>query len=396
MKAKDVIWEPRLDAEAAEWKERARAIAAERFAPLAEELDREQRYPYEHVETFVETGLSGMLVPREIGGAGLSMVTICAIVEEVSAACSSTGAILAAHALGAVPLQLGGTEKQRETMLGDLLQGKAVSFALTERGAGSDAAAITTTALPDGDGWRIDGEKIYVGNGGAAAHYIVFAKTDVDAGPRGITAFAVPGDAPGLLVDRYEDKMGIRGTLTSNLRLEGVHVTPADIVGEENRGLKLALQTLDLGRVSVAAQGLGIALAAYRLAAAEAVRRETFGKPLIENQGIAFPLADIATELSAARMLTYEAAAAHDRGERISLPGAMAKLYSSEVAHRAADLAVQVYGGDGFCKPCPAERLYRDQRILQIYEGASEIQRLVLGRAIADSVRAEAAATVGA
>jgi alkylation response protein AidB-like acyl-CoA dehydrogenase len=396
VKAKDVIWEPRLDAEAAEWKERARAIAAERFAPLAEELDREQRYPYEHVETFVETGLSGMLVPREIGGAGLPMVTICAIVEEVSAACSSTGAILAAHALGAVPLQIGGTALQRETMLGDLLQGKAVSFALTERGAGSDAAAITTTALPDGDGWRIDGEKIYVGNGGAAAHYIVFAKTDVDAGPRGITAFAVPGDAPGLVVDRYEDKMGIRGTLTSNLRLERVHVTPADIVGEENRGLKLALQTLDLGRVSVAAQGLGIALAAYRLAAAEAVRRETFGKPLIENQGIAFPLADIATELSAARMLTYEAAAAHDRGERISLPGAMAKLYSSEVAHKAADLAVQIYGGDGFCKPCPAERLYRDQRILQIYEGASEIQRLVLGRAIADGVRAEAAATVGA
>jgi alkylation response protein AidB-like acyl-CoA dehydrogenase len=396
VKAKDVIWEPRLDAEATEWKERARAIAAERFAPLAEELDREQRYPYEHVDTFVETGLSGMLVPREIGGAGLSMVTICAIVEEVSAACSSTGAILAAHALGAVPLQIGGTEAQRETMLGDLLKGKAVSFALTERGAGSDAAAITTAALPDGDGWRIDGEKIYVGNGGAAAHYIVFAKTDVDAGPRGITAFAVPGNAPGLIVDRYEDKMGIRGTLTSNLRLEGVHVTAADIVGEENRGLKLALQTLDLGRVSVAAQGLGIALAAYRLAAAEAVRRETFGKPLIENQGIAFPLADIATELSAARMLTYEAAAAHDRGERISLPGAMAKLYSSEVAHRAADLAVQIYGGDGFCKPCPAERLYRDQRILQIYEGASEIQRLVLGRAIGDSVRAEAAATVGA
>jgi alkylation response protein AidB-like acyl-CoA dehydrogenase len=396
VKAKDVIWEPRLDAEAAEWKERARAVAAERFAPLAEELDREQRYPHEHIETFVDTGLSGILVPRELGGAGLSMVAICAIVEEVSAACSSTGAILAAHALGAVPLQIGGTDAQRETMLGDLLQGKAVSFALTERGAGSDAAAITTTALPDGDGWRIDGEKIYVGNGGAAAHYIVFAKTDVDAGPRGITAFAVPAGAPGLVVDRYEDKMGIRGTLTSNLRLEGVQVTPAAIVGEENRGLKLALQTLDLGRVSVAAQGLGIALAAYRLAAAEAVRRETFGKPLIENQGIAFPLADVATELSAARMLTYEAAAAHDRSERISLPGAMAKLYSSEVAHRAADLAVQIYGGDGFCKPCPAERLYRDQRILQIYEGASEIQRLVLGRAIGDSVRAEAAATVGA
>jgi alkylation response protein AidB-like acyl-CoA dehydrogenase len=390
VKANDVIWEPRLDAEATEWKERARAVAAERFAPLAEELDREQRYPHEHIETFVETGLSGILVPHELGGAGLPMQAICAIVEEVSAACASTGAILAAHALGAVPLQLGGTAAQREEMLGDLLKGRAVSFALTERGAGSDAAAIKTTATPDGDGWRLDGEKIYVGNGGAAAHYVVFAKTDPEAGARGITAFAVRGDADGLVVDRYEDKMGIRGTLTSNLRLEGVRVTPADIVGEENRGLKLALQTLDLGRISVAAQGLGVALAAFRLAAAEAVRRETFGRPLIENQGISFPLADIATELSAARMLAYEAAAAHDRGERVSLPGAMAKLYSSEVAHRAADLAVQVYGGDGFCKPCPAERLYRDQRILQIYEGASEIQRLVLGRAIADGVRAEA------
>lgn len=392
----DVIWEPRLDPEAAEWRQRAREIAAERFAPLAEELDREQRYPHEHIATFVETGLSGMLVPSELGGAGLTMQAICAITEEVSAACASTGAILAAHALGAVPLQLGGTDAQRQEMLGDLLRGKAISFALTERGAGSDAAAITTAAVADGDGYRIDGEKIYVGNGGAAAHYIVFAKTDPEAGARGITAFAVRGDADGAIVDRYEDKMGIRGTLTSNLRLEGVRVREEDIVGEPGRGLKLALQTLDLGRISVAAQGLGIALAAFRLAAEESVRRHTFGAPLISNQGISFRLADVATELSAARMLAYEAAAAYDRGERVSLPGAMAKLYSSEVAHRAVDLAVQVYGGDGYCKPCPAERLYRDQRILEIYEGASEIQRLVLGRAIADRVREASTAPVGA
>ena len=160
------------------------------------------------------------------------------------------------------------------------------------------------------------------------------------------------------------------------------------MLGERGRGLKLALQTLDVGRVSVAAQGTGIALAAYRLAAREAVRRSTFGKPLIENQGISFRLADVATELSAARMLTYEAARTYDRGESVSILGAMAKLYSSEVAHRAVDLAVQVHGGDGFCKPCPAERLYRDQRVLEIYEGASEIQRLVIGRAIANEVKA--------
>jgi alkylation response protein AidB-like acyl-CoA dehydrogenase len=392
-----VLWEPDLGDDAATWRDRARTIAAERFAPLAEELDREQRYPAEHVETFVETGLSGMLVPTAYGGAGLPMEAICAIVEEVSAACSSTGAILAAHALGAVPVQLAGTPDQQQRLLGDLLAGKAISFALTEVGAGSDAAAIRTTATPDGDGFRLDGEKVYVGNGGAARHYVVFAKTDPDKGARGITAFLVDGDAEGATVDRYEDKMGIRGTLTSNLRLEGVRVEASAILGERGRGLKLALRTLDLGRVSVAAQGLGVAFAAYRLAAGEAVRRTTFGRPLIDNQGISFRLADLAVDLSAARMLTYEAARAHDRGRPVSLPGAMAKLHTSEVAHRAVDLAVQVFGGDGFCKPCPAERLYRDQRVLEIYEGSSEIQRLVIGRAVGvEAAEAAAAAAVAA
>lgn len=378
-----VLWEPTLDPDATGWRDVARTVAAERFAPLAEELDREQRYPHEHIETFVETGLSGMLVPAEFGGAGLSMTAISAVVEEVSAACASTGAILAAHALGAVPVRLAGTDDQKRDLLGPLRAGEAISFALTEEGAGSDAAAIRTRAEADGDGWRITGEKIYIGNGSVSTRYVVFAKTDPDAGARGITAFVVPADAPGVVIDRIEDKMGIRGTRTSNLKLDGVRVGPADVLGQVNRGLKLAFQTLDLGRVSVAAQGLGIAHAAYRLAAAEASRRYTFGKPIIENQGIGFRLADLAVELSAARMLTHQAAAAYDAGQPVSMPGAMAKLYTSEVAHRAVDLAVQVYGGDGFCKPCPAERLYRDQRVLEIYEGSSEIQRLVLSRAIA-------------
>jgi alkylation response protein AidB-like acyl-CoA dehydrogenase len=383
-----VLWEPTLDADAARWRDLARTIAAERFAPLAEELDREQRYPEEHIATFVETGLSGMLVPAEFGGAGLSMTAISAVVEEVSAACASTGAILAAHALGAVPLRLAGTDAQKRDLLGPLRNGASISFALTEEGAGSDAAAIRTRAAADGDGYRLTGEKIYIGNGSVSTRYVVFAKTNPEAGARGITAFVVPADAPGVVIDRIEDKMGIRGTRTSNLKLDDVRVEAADILGTVDRGLKLALQTLDLGRVSVAAQGLGIARAAYRLAAAEATRRHTFGKPIIENQGIGFRLADLAVELSAARMLTYQAAAAYDAGQPVSMPGAMAKLYTSEVAHRAVDLAVQVYGGDGFCKPCPAERLYRDQRVLEIYEGSSEIQRLVLARAIA----AEAAA----
>ncbi|GAB1510532.1 acyl-CoA dehydrogenase family protein [Actinophytocola sp. KF-1] len=378
-----VLWEPTLDADATRWRDLARKVATERFAPLAEELDRAQRYPFEHVETFVETGLSGMLVPAEYGGAGLSMTAIAAVVEEVSAACASTGAILAAHALGAVPVRLAGTDDQKRDLLGPLRAGEAISFALTEEGAGSDAAAIRTRAEPDGDGWRLTGEKIYIGNGGVSTRYVVFAKTDPGAGARGITAFVVPAGAPGVTIDRIEDKMGIRGTRTSNLKLDGVRVTAGDVLGQVGRGLKLALRTLDLGRVSVAAQGLGIAYAAYRLAAREAARRHTFGKPVIENQGIGFRLADLAVDLSAARMLTYEAAKAYDTGQPVSLPGAMAKLHTSEVAHRAVDLAVQVYGGDGFCKPCPAERLYRDQRVLEIYEGSSEIQRLVLSRAIA-------------
>ncbi len=389
-----MIWEPVLEESAAEWRAKAIEIATEYFEPLAEELDREQRYPTEHIDTFVRTGLSGMLVPREHGGSALSMEATCVVIEQVSAACASTGAILAAHSLGAAPLQIAGTPEQQRELYADLVAGEAISFALTEAGAGSDAAAIRTTAVEGPDGFTLDGEKIYIGNGGVAKHYVVFAKTEPEAGARGITAFLLQRDTPGAVIDRYEDKMGIRGTKTSNLKLEGAVVTHAAMLGERGRGLRLALQTLDVGRVSVSAQGTGIALAAYRLAAREATRRSTFGKPLIENQGISFRLADIATELSAARMLTYEAARAYDRGESVSILGAMAKLYSSEVAHRAVDLAVQVHGGDGFCKPCPAERLYRDQRVLEIYEGASEIQRLVLGRAIAAEVKAadEAAA----
>lgn len=378
-----VLWEPTLDAGAARWRDLARTLAAERFAPLAEELDREQRYPDEHIATFVETGLSGMLVPAEHGGLGLSMTAIAAVIEEISAACASTGAILAAHTLGAVPVRLAGSDGQRDEVYGSLRKGEAISFALTEEGAGSDAAALRSRADADGDGYRLHGEKIYIGNGGVSSRYVVFAKTDPDAGARGITAFIVPADAPGVTIDRIEDKMGIRGTRTSNLKLDGVRVGPGAVLGEVGRGLKLALRTLDLGRISVAAQGTGIALGAYKLAAAEATRRHTFGKPLIENQGIGFRLADLAVDLSAARMLTYRAAGAYDAGERVSLPGAMAKLHTSEVAHRAVDLAVQVFGGQGFCKPCPAERLYRDQRVLEIYEGSSEIQRLVLARAIA-------------
>ncbi len=376
-----VIWEPELSDEAKQWVAIAEQLSREHFAPLAEELDREQRYPWESVDKLVESGLAGLFVAEEYGGQGASFVTTCAVIEVVSRACASTGAILTAYALGGTPLVLAGTSEQKQRYLGGMAQGRAVSFALTEVGAGSDAAGLKTTAFREGDGWRIRGEKIYIGNGGASQHYVVFAITDPDAGARGITAFMVDKDADGVVIDHLEDKMGIRGTQTSNLKLDTV-VTDANMLGELNRGMRLAMLTLDAGRISVAAQSVGVGLSGYDEGSREAARRQTFGAPIIDNQGIAFPLADVATELTAARLLTFEAARTFDNGGDVSVLGAMAKLYASEAAHHAVDVAVQVHGGDGFCKPCRAERLYRDQRILEIYEGTSEIQRLVLGRAI--------------
>lgn len=376
-----VIWEPALDAEARKWVDVADQLCEEHFEGLAEELDREQRYPWESVEKLVDSGLAGLFVAKEYGGRGASFKTTCAVIERVSRACASTGAILTAYALGGTPLLLAGTDEQKATYLGGMAAGKAVSFALTEVGAGSDAARISTTAVREGDKWRLRGEKIFIGNGGASQSYVVFALTDPAAGARGITAFMVDKDAEGVVIDHLEDKMGIRGTKTSNLKLDTL-VSDADILGEMNRGMRLAMQTLNGGRISVAAQSVGVGLAGYDVGSKEATRRHTFGTPIIDNQGIAFPLADVATELTAARMITFEAAQAFDEGRAVSVLGAMAKMYASEAAHHSVDVAVQVYGGDGFCKPCPAERLYRDQRILEIYEGTSEIQRLVLGRFI--------------
>ena len=381
-----VIWEPARSGEAARWCALARSVAVEHFAPLVEELDREQRYPWESVKVLIQTGLAGLFVDKEFGGQGASFDVVCAVIEEVSRVCPSTGAILTAYALGGTPVTLAGTPAQRQKYLGGLAAGKAVSFALTEVGAGSDAARIKTTAVREGDGWRLAGQKIYIGNGGASQYYVVFALTDPAAGSRGITAFMVDKDDDGVVIDRYEDKMGLRGTYTSNLKLNTV--VPGDaMIGALNRGMGLAMRTLNAGRITVAAQSVGVALAAYDIGSREAGRRQTFGTPIIDNQGISFPLADVATRITAARMITTEAAQRYAAGGDVSILGAMAKLYASEAAHESANLAVQVFGGDGYCKPCPAERLYRDQRILEIYEGTSEIQRLVIGRA----VKAEAA-----
>jgi alkylation response protein AidB-like acyl-CoA dehydrogenase len=381
-----VIWEPALNEEARGWRDLADRLTREHFAPLAAELDRDQRYPCENVRRLVEHKLAGLFIPKRFGGEGASLRATAAVVEIIARGCPSTAAILCTYQLGAFPVLLAGRDDQKQRYLGEMARGVATSFALSERHAGSDAAAIQTTARRDGDRWHLRGEKYWIGNGGASRYYAVFAKSDADGsaadgGARGISAFMVDKDQNGVVIDELADKMGLRGTQTSNLRID-VTVPDSARIGEVNGGLRLALQTLDVGRVLVAAQSTGLALAAYCEAAQRAVARQAFGRPIIENQAIGFRLADRAVEISAARMMLYEAACAYDQGRDIATLGAMAKLYASEVAHRAVDCAVQVWGGLGTCKPTVAERLYRDQRVLEIYEGTSEIQRLVLARAV--------------
>ena len=377
-----VIWKPRLNEQAQSWRKLAADLTTARFVPLADTIDREQRYPEEHLPHLLSSGISGMFLPKAYGGAGASLVSLSAVVETVASGCASTAAILAALSLGAFPVLLGGSEEQKEVLLGGLARkGEAVNFALSERGAGSDAGAVETVAVRDGDGWRIRGEKCWLGNGGHSKHFIVFARTAEVGVRNNITAFWVPRNTQGAVVDFYEDKMGIRGTTTTNLKVD-VWVPASGVIGEEGEGLKLALSTLNIGRIVVAAQSVGIAQCAYAEAAKFAANRTTFGRAIIDHQGVGFILADCATQLSAARMMLYEAAAAYDRGEDISTLGGMAKLYASEAAHKVCDDAVQVLGGRGYVKPNAVERCYRDQRITEIYEGTSEIQRLVIARAI--------------
>ena len=320
-------------------------------------------------------------------------MALAAATETIAAGCATSAAIMAAYSLGAFPVLLGGSEEQKHALLGGLAKkGEAVNFALSERGAGSDAAAVTATAVREGDGWRIKGEKCWLGNGGHSKHFIVFARTGPADLRNNITAFWVPRSTKGAVVDFYEDKMGIRGTTTTNLKVD-VRVPSNSIIGTEGNGLKLALSTLNVGRIVVAAQAIGIAMCSFLEASRFATERQTFGKCIIDHQGVGFMLANAATQLSAARMMLYEAAKAYDNGQDVSVLGAMAKLFASEASHDICDDAVQILAGRGYVKPNVVERCYRDQRITEIYEGTSEIQRVVLARAVKKDALIRLAAT---
>jgi alkylation response protein AidB-like acyl-CoA dehydrogenase len=368
-----------LGTEQQEVKARAAEFADREVAPYAAELDRDDRVPFETLGKLSEMGFMGLCVPKEYGGAGSDFLSYCLLIEEISRADAGIGVTLAVHtSAGTLPIVMYGSEDQKARWVPDLARGNRIgSFALTEPEAGSDAAAIQTSAGRVDGGYRLSGHKQWLTNGRIAGAAIVFA-----CAPEGVTAFIVPTDAEGVSFGEHARKMGVVSATTDDMHLENVFVPEEDRLGEEGKGLSVALGTLDFGRIGIAAQALGIAEAAFSYASNYAAERTTFGKPIAEHQAIAFKLADMQTKIRAARLLVHEAAWMKDRGMRVTEAGARAKLYASQVANEVTYEAVQVLGGYGYMKDHPVERYYRDARVTEIYEGTSEIQRLVISRGI--------------
>ena len=363
-------------------REAVREFADAEVAPIAAEIDRDHRFPWELLPKMADLNLMGMPFPEKMGGAGADEVSYVIAVEEVSRACASTGCILSAHtSLATWPIYKFGTPAQHDRYLHDMASGRRLgAFALTEPAAGTDAGAGTCTALLKGDEYVLNGSKIFITNAPFAEVYIVFAKTDPAKGTRGMSAFIVEKDTPGFSVGEAEHKLGIRGSSTPPLYFTDCHIPKDALLDGEGYGFKVAMQTLDGGRIGIAAQALGIAQAALDASVAYAKERVQFGKPIANLQAIQWMIADMATEIDAARLLVYRAASCVDNDRPYSTEGAMAKLFASETATRVAGKAIQIHGGYGYTESYPVERNYRDAKITEIYEGTSEVQRMVIAR----------------
>jgi len=365
-------------------QEMARDFAQNEVKPRAVHIDRNHEFPADLVAKMAELGLMGVEVPEQWSGAGMDAICYAIAVEEVSAACGSTGVILSAHnSLACAPIAKFATDAQKEKYLKPLASGKALGcFGLTEPSAGSDAGAIKTKAELRGNEWVINGSKIFITNGKEAKTCVLFARTEDIPGHRGLSAFIVPMDAPGFKVGKLEEKLGIVGSSTAELVMEDCRIPKDNLLGERGQGFKVAMFTLDGGRIGIAAQAVGIARAALEAATTFAKERIQFGKPIAEFQAIQWMLADMATEIDAARLLIWRAAAMKKAGARYSKESAMCKLFAAEVAERATNKAVQIHGGYGYVKDYPVERFFRDAKITAIYEGTSEVQRMVIANAI--------------
>jgi butyryl-CoA dehydrogenase len=357
-----------------------REFAARELIPHARKWDEEHSFPRQAVKQLAELALLGVAVPEKYGGAGLDNIAYAVAIEEISRGDASTGVILSVNnSLYCDPLLKYGTEEQKQSFLAPFARGdKLGCFGLTEPEAGSDAAAQKTTAVRKGEHYTINGSKNWITNGPEADAIVLFAMTDKAAGHRGISAFVVPTDTPGFVRAKPDRKMGICAAHSCSIFFEDCRVPAKNLLAKEGDGFKIAMSTLDGGRIGIAAQAIGIARAAFEEARTYSLERKTFGQPIAQHQAIQFMLADMATELDAARLLTHKAARLKDAGVRHSAESAMAKLYASEMASRVANKALQVFGGQGYSKEFDAERHVRDARITEIYEGTSEIQRLVI------------------
>lgn len=358
----------------------AREFADKEIKPLASKLDQDAVFPTEIIRKLGEMGFMGMLVPETYGGAGLDCVSYAIAIEEISRGDASVGVIMSVNnSLVCQPILDYGTEEQKKRYLPDLAQGKKLgAFSLTEPEAGSDAANVQTTAVLSGDHYVINGTKVFVTNGGKADIIVLFASTNPEAKGKGISAFIIEKGMPGFKVGKKEDKMGMRASDTSELIFEDCKVPKQNLLGEEGKGLRIALSSLDCGRIGIAAQAVGIGQACLEASIEYSKVRKQFGKPICEFQAIQWMLADMATEIEAARYLTYRAAYLKDKGMRYTKEAAQAKLFASEAAVRAAINAVQIHGGYGYMKEYDVERYFRDSKLTEIYEGTSEVQRMVI------------------
>jgi butyryl-CoA dehydrogenase len=355
-------------------------FADTKVAPLAAKIDAEHYFPTELIAEMGQLGLMGMNFPAEKGGAGTDMVSYCIAIEELSRGCASTGVIASVNnSLSGWPLYTYGNDEQHERFLRPMLAGtKLGAYGLTEPNAGSDVVSMATTATREGDNYVLNGQKIFITNAGPAETYIVFAQTDKTAGHRGQTAFIVEKGMDGFDIGKTEDKLGICGATCCPLFFENLHVPVENRLGDEGIGFKIAMKTLDGGRLGIASQALGIAQASLNASIDYAKERKQFGKPIAANQAIQWKLADMATNIEASRLLIHRAATLKDAGADYSMQASMAKVYASETAMKASTEAIQIHGGNGYTKDYPVERHFRDAKITEIYEGTSEIQRMII------------------
>jgi acyl-CoA dehydrogenase len=364
-------------------RELAHEFAVREIRPKAAAYDEHQTHPADVIEKAHEVGLMNPHLPEELGGAGLGGLDGALIGEELCWGCSGIGTSIVANILGALPVLLAGTDEQKREWLAPLLEEPILcSFALTEPGAGSDVSGIQTTAVAHGDDYVLNGSKMFITNAGRAGWFTVFASTDKAAGHRGLTAFVVPGEAGGVTIEKHLDKMGQRATDTSALAFQDVKVPAGNRLGEEGDGFRIAMQTLDHTRPGTAAGAVGVARAAFEHSVEYARERVQFGQPIAINQGVNFLVADMATEIEAARLLVWQAAWLLDQGKHATLESSYAKRFAADTAMKVTTDAVQIFGGYGYMKEYPVEKLMRDAKLFQIYEGTSQIQRLVIAREI--------------